>query len=199
MKLLTSDEMRALEKRADASGVSYHKMMERAGLAVAQAVREGREPRQSPRVAVLVGPGNNGGDGLVVARHLAKWGYQVAVYLAKARPPDDENLQLAAQAGAHVVADEEDATLKLFRRIVAECDIFVDALFGTGVSRPIEARFREILLLAGEQISARRAGADGFANFAGDSAWVKDIPEPAPARGPWVGTFVHVSPRFVQE
>lgn len=186
MKIVTADEMRALEKQADASGVSYHDMMERAGLAVAQAIRSAHDAKKRPRVAVLVGPGNNGGDGLVAARHLAKWGYQVAVYLAKARPPDDENLALAAQAGAHIVAADNDAKLALFRRMVAECDIFVDALLGTGVSRPIEGRFRDILLAAAEQIASRRSAAPRFANFAGGMAWPKEPPEPAPSSAPHV-------------
>jgi len=46
--------MRALEQRADASGVSYHEMMERAGLAVAQVIHEARDAKKFPRVAVLV-------------------------------------------------------------------------------------------------------------------------------------------------
>lgn len=186
MKILTADEMRTLEKQADAAGVSYHDMMERAGLAVAQAVRAARDAKKHPRVAVLVGPGNNGGDGLVAARHLAQWGYQVAVYLAKARPPDDENLALAAQAGAHIVAGDNDANLALFRRMVAECDIFVDALLGTGVSRPIEGRFRDILLAAGGQIAARRPTAPKFVNFSQGLAGAKDAPEPVLQTAPWV-------------
>ncbi|GAB4402034.1 MAG: bifunctional ADP-dependent NAD(P)H-hydrate dehydratase/NAD(P)H-hydrate epimerase [Anaerolineales bacterium] len=185
MKILTADEMRALEKQADASGVSYHDMMERAGLAVAQAIRAARDAKEHPRVAVLVNPGNNGGDGLVAARHLAKWGYQVAVYLAKARPPDDENLALAAQAGAHIVVGDNDAKLALFRRMVAECDIFVDALLGTGVSRPIEGRFRDILLLAAEQVALRKGAAPRFGNFGG-VAWPKEPPEPAPSAAPYI-------------
>jgi NAD(P)H-hydrate epimerase len=161
-------------------------MMERAGLAVAQAIREARDAKRFPRVAVLAGPGNNGGDGLVAARHLAKWGYQTAVYLAKPRAADDENLRLAAQAGAHIVSGDTDASLKVFRRIVSECDIFVDALLGTGVSRPIEGRFRDILLLAGQQIAARKAHAPQFASSAGGMASVKSAPEPVTALSPWV-------------
>jgi NAD(P)H-hydrate epimerase len=186
MKIVSADEMRALERQADAAGVSYHEMMERAGLAVAQAIREARDAKRFPRVAVLAGPGNNGGDGLVAARHLAKWGYQTAVYLAKPRAADDENLRLAAQAGAHIVSGDTDASLKVFRRIVSECDIFVDALLGTGVSRPIEGRFRDILVLAGEQIAARRQAAPRFANVGGGMASVKSAPEPAPRLSPWV-------------
>jgi hydroxyethylthiazole kinase-like uncharacterized protein yjeF len=186
MKIVTADEMRALEQRANAAGVSYHEMMERAGLAVAQSIREARDTKKFPRVAILVGTGNNGGDGLVAARYLAKWGYQAAVYLAKPRPSDDENLRLAAQAGAHIVAGEDDASLKMLRRIVAECDIFVDALLGTGASRPIEGRFREILLMSGQQIAARKAAAPRFANSPGGIVSVKDVPEPAPLLSPWV-------------
>ncbi len=187
MKVLTAEEMRALEKRADASDISYHQMMESAGLAVAEAIRDQRDPKKFPRVAVLVGPGNNGGDGLVAARHLAHWGYQVAVYLAKARPSDDDNLKLAVEAGAHVVTAEKDSALNVFRRIVAECDVFVDALLGTGVSRPIEGRFRDILLLAREQMASRRAAAENLSDASTGKVWIKE-PPPKPEAAPilWV-------------
>lgn len=185
MKVVTVEEMRALEQRADASGVSYHEMMERAGLAVAEAIRGERDAREFPLVATLVGPGNNGGDGLVAARHLAKWGYQVAAYLTKPRE-NDENLTLAADAGVHVLLADKDPKLRVFGRLVADCDIFVDALLGTGVTRPIEGRFRDILMIAREQIGERRAAAASFANFSRDKRWVKDAPEAAMGHAPFV-------------
>ncbi|MYE05727.1 MAG: bifunctional ADP-dependent NAD(P)H-hydrate dehydratase/NAD(P)H-hydrate epimerase, partial [Chloroflexi bacterium] len=69
MKLLTSAEMRELEARAEAAGVSTDTLMENAGLAVAQEIWMQLGSLEDRRIAVLVGPGNNGGDGLVAARH----------------------------------------------------------------------------------------------------------------------------------
>ena len=80
MKLVTSAQMRALEQHADKSGNTYAMMMERAGRAVADAIALRRDVH-SMRVLVLVGPGNNGGDGLVCARYLQDAGARVAIYL----------------------------------------------------------------------------------------------------------------------
>lgn len=69
MKVVTVEKMRRIEAASDAAGHSYSAMMEQAGRAVAEAILTRREVR-SRRVLVLVGPGNNGGDGLVAARYL---------------------------------------------------------------------------------------------------------------------------------
>ncbi|MEL7675437.1 MAG: NAD(P)H-hydrate epimerase, partial [Chloroflexota bacterium] len=69
-KIVTVDQMRAIEKATDASGHTYADMMDLAGRAVAGRVRELLDGVDAPRVAILVGPGNNGGDGLVAGRVL---------------------------------------------------------------------------------------------------------------------------------
>ncbi len=79
MYVYTIQQMLALEKASDEAGHSYAAMMEQAGGAVAQAImtRLGDAAEARKRVVVLVGPGNNGGDGLVAARELSKQGYSV--------------------------------------------------------------------------------------------------------------------------
>jgi NAD(P)H-hydrate epimerase len=75
--------MRAIEKAADAAGLTYAQMMENAGRAIAEAILA-RVPQLTEKsVVVLVGPGNNGGEGLVAGRILADAGAQVAPYLTK--------------------------------------------------------------------------------------------------------------------
>ena len=69
MKLVTVDQMRRIEAASDALGHTYAAMMERAGSAVARVIQARLDVR-GRRILVLVGPGNNGGDGLVAARHL---------------------------------------------------------------------------------------------------------------------------------
>ena len=105
MRVLSTQQMRRLEQGAEAGGVSTDTLMERAGLAVASWAW--RTMRIGDDVLVLVGSGNNGGDGLVAARHLQAWGAQVVLYLCTARRPD---LLLAetAEAGAQVVDSNDD-------------------------------------------------------------------------------------------
>ena len=73
MKLVTVEQMRRIEQSSDAAGHSYAAMMERAGTAVASAI-ESHATVRDKSILVLVGPGNNGGDGLVAARALRKVG-----------------------------------------------------------------------------------------------------------------------------
>ena len=79
MKIVTVQQMQAIESRSETAGVSTDALMDRAGLAVAQRVRHHWGPVTGVRMVILVGPGNNGGDGLVTARHLQRWGASVAV------------------------------------------------------------------------------------------------------------------------
>src|SRR5881409_3855918 len=95
--------MKALEQAAGVLGMAASALMENAGRAVAEQVAD-RFPRStSPNVEVLVGPGNNGGDGLVVARHLHEAGYGVAVYLCSRPSFDDAKEKLVRQRGIPVL------------------------------------------------------------------------------------------------
>src|SRR5437899_484209 len=73
------------------SGVPVARLMENAGLAVAQEVWLLLGEMADRRIVVLAGPGNNGGDGLVAARHLKDWGADVSVVLIKPHATDDPN------------------------------------------------------------------------------------------------------------
>jgi hydroxyethylthiazole kinase-like uncharacterized protein yjeF len=145
MKLVTADQMRALEQRADASGNTYAMMMERAGKAVADAILARHDPRDL-RVLVLVGPGNNGGDGLVCARYLRDAGARVALYVWKrTERADDENFRLCRERHLPVTRAEDDAHFAALKDFLADTDIIVDALLGTGVARPIDGLLKELL------------------------------------------------------
>jgi hydroxyethylthiazole kinase-like uncharacterized protein yjeF len=155
VKLLTVEQMRAVEQAADASGLSYATMMENAGRAVASWLQQHGDQGQS--VIVLVGPGNNGGDGLVAARHLQQAGFRVSVYIWKRDVGKDQNWDLAQRAGISVVWSEKDRGCAQLRPLVAEADWVVDALLGTGVSRPISGKLKEILTTVSDEISKRRS------------------------------------------
>lgn len=122
--ILTTEQMRAAEGAAIAAGTPETELMERAGRALAEAVRLYAGPRET---LVLCGPGNNGGDGYVAARHLAALGYPVRV-AALAEPTADAAKWARGKWSAPVepFADAKPAP------------ILIDCLFGTGLSRGLE-------------------------------------------------------------
>lgn len=137
--------MRELEKRADAGGSTFAMMMERAGTLTAQAMIE-CWPVQGRRVLVLVGPGNNGGDGLVCARLLSDAGAQIHLYLWKREPGDEDvNWRMCRERGIEFTRAEEDKGLARLRQELERANFVVDAFLGTGMTRPIQGLLKDIL------------------------------------------------------
>lgn len=126
--LLTVGEMAAADRAAVSRGVPSLQLMEAAGAAVARMVQR---HHHNGTVLVLCGPGNNGGDGFVAARHLAKAGRSVTVALLGARE--------ALKGDAAAMAQRWDApVLPATPLLVMQADVIVDALFGAGLSKPLE-------------------------------------------------------------
>ena len=145
MKLVTTAEMRALEAAAEAAGVSVAQLMENVGLAVAQEVWMTLGTLEDRRILILAGPGNNGGDGLVAARHLYEWGAQIAVYLLRPRAPDDPHVKALADLGVPLVSPQDDPGCETLEQFLSVAELVVDALLGTGASRPVAGDLAEIL------------------------------------------------------
>jgi hydroxyethylthiazole kinase-like uncharacterized protein yjeF len=158
VKLVSVDEMKRLEQAANASGHSYAAMMEQAGQAVARAIQQ-RMDVKSKRVLVLVGPGNNGGDGLVAARHLGQANVQIVCYLWKPRSDDDPNLKKVREQNVHCLLSEDDGDYRTLRKALQNAHVIIDALLGTGISRPIEGQLKEILEVVRQIVQERRATA----------------------------------------
>ena len=133
-ELLTCEQMALADAWAMDNGVAGSVLMERAGLAVVQAV----QARWSPRpVVVLCGPGNNGGDGYVIARRLSEAGW--AVRVATSHPPAG----LKGDALHHAVLwlkspDGRAGPEALEPSVLDGAALVVDALFGAGLARPLE-------------------------------------------------------------
>ena len=135
--LLTPKEMDCADHKAIAGGISGADLMEAAGHAAADAVMA----RWSPRpVAVLCGPGNNGGDGFVAARYLTEAGWPVSLTLLGRR--EDLKGDAAYHAGTWASVIEPFSP-----DIFCDKGIIIDAIFGSGLSRPVDG-------LAGQMISA---------------------------------------------
>ncbi len=123
-------QMRAADAGAIEHGVPGIDLMERAGAAVAAAIRE---HYAQARILVLCGPGNNGGDGFVLARCLreAGWPVVIATLDDPAMLKDDAAIARDRWAGA---------THRLDSALLTGGELVVDALFGAGLARPIEGR-----------------------------------------------------------
>ncbi|MGY2736883.1 NAD(P)H-hydrate dehydratase [Sphingomonas sp. UYP23] len=128
--LLTPAQMGAADRAGQAAGISGRSMMEAAGAAVAVAVG-GRWSMQP--VTVLCGPGNNGGDGFVVARHLEAAGWPVKVALLGTRE------KLTGEA-AHAAAIWNGELIPFDPESLDGAGIVVDAIFGAGLARPLEGQ-----------------------------------------------------------
>jgi NAD(P)H-hydrate epimerase len=148
MRVLTSAQMRDADRRTiDDVGIPSAVLMENAGRQVVAAMAPLLEP--GDRVAVVCGKGNNGGDGFVVARVLVAKGVESCVYLlAPASEIEGDaraNLLALDAVGVPVidVADPDAWTAHLAE--ICACDVVVDALFGTGLTRPLEGRWRTVV------------------------------------------------------
>jgi len=133
--VLTVAETYAADAAAAEAGAAGVELMENAGRAVAEAVRARWQPRP---VAVLCGPGNNGGDGFVAARHLSEAGWPVKLALL------GEMSDLKGDAAHHAAAWGGEV-LELSPAVLEDGSLVIDALFGAGLSRPLEGAARETL------------------------------------------------------
>ena len=148
VKVVSAAQMRRIEDRSEALApfpVSKDTLMENAGLEVARSVRRRLGHLPGVRVVMLVGPGNNGGDGLVAARHLHRWGARVLAYLCGHRPSPDPKLDALREIGTAIVRASDDEGLTLLREWLALAHAAVDSVLGTGRSRPIEGPLASIL------------------------------------------------------
>ncbi|MDK9697770.1 MAG: NAD(P)H-hydrate dehydratase, partial [Siculibacillus sp.] len=144
---LTPAEMGRADRLTIEAGTAGIRLMEAAGRAVADAV--GHRHAVGARVAVLCGPGNNGGDGFVAARILRERGYIVSLALLGERAGLTGDAASAAERWFGAV---EPATASGVARLLAGATVVVDALYGAGLSRPLDGEARAIV----ETVNAAR-------------------------------------------
>lgn len=137
MRIVTAAEMRSLEEAAFARGVEAPALMQQAGAGVARVIRE-MVGHTGARVVVLLGPGNNGGDGVVAARTLASEGFHVSVWSLAARA----DLETPNRQGLSVLASED-----ALRAALGEADVVLDAILGTGARPGLPANIAAVTRL----------------------------------------------------
>jgi ADP-dependent NAD(P)H-hydrate dehydratase / NAD(P)H-hydrate epimerase len=144
MKALTAAEMREVDRQTTARfGIPGLQLMESAGQQVCDVIlrwlggRRSPELRQELKISILCGKGNNGGDGLVVARHLKVTGIEPKVYFfgdpAKLTGDASENFQRWRTAGGTVTPVDSEMKWEKVSAAIANSDVIVDALLGTGL------------------------------------------------------------------
>jgi hydroxyethylthiazole kinase-like uncharacterized protein yjeF len=136
LELLTAEEMGEADRLTIDGGIPGLTLMENAGRAVAEDLEQ-RFP-DAGTVVVLCGPGNNGGDGFVAARHLLERGYQVRLGFNG----DPERLPADAATNAGHYPGRRDP---LSPELLSGADVVVDGLFGAGLARPIEGAFATLI------------------------------------------------------
>ena len=148
--------MRRIEDACEAQGVPKDTLMEKAGLATAVVARNLMGGAAGRKIVVLVGPGNNGGDGLVAARFLAGWGASVTAWTTPTTREEHPKTSLAKSAGVSIRPITAES-LDGLRNDLQSCHVVLDAVLGIGRSRPLEGLVREAMLLLRSVKDSRRA------------------------------------------
>ncbi len=157
MQLVTRADMRAIEAAADAGGLPYADMMYLAGHSVAAAAEELLDGAPAI-VVVLIGPGSNGGDGLVASLALADAGHIIRALVWRRDPGDGLLAEAAANGAIEILGADAPEATETLAGWLAEADLVVDALLGTGTDRPIDGDLAEILDTVSEAVDGEPDG-----------------------------------------
>ncbi len=157
MKIVTVAQMVAMEQATHAAGFSYEQMMAAAGGALAETIAE-QGPFSKP-ILFLIGPGNNGGDGLVACARLQTQGAPALPYIWKRKRGADP----LSEAVSDAIWAEQDPGYERLAALAAQAGIIVDALLGTGNIRPIAGDLAQLLIVVRQAMAT--SGHDHPARF----------------------------------
>lgn len=145
MRIVSVEQMRALEKEANARGLSYRQMMINAGRELAFHVFAWFFDSENRVALGLVGSGNNGGDTLIALTNLIEQGWKAAAYLVKPRPKEDEWLIAFQRKGGKVLHRETDEDYFKLKEWLNKAEVLLDGVLGTGVHLPLEREVANLL------------------------------------------------------
>lgn len=145
MKLVTVAQMRAIEKEADASGLSYAEMMKNAGRGLAELLHALGQEQGWDEVTGLVGPGNNGGDTLVALAWLAEAGWRTHAWLLNRKSGQDELAARYLSAGGELTDSAVDRDHEILNAYLNQSDVLLDGLLGTGIKLPLKKEAARVL------------------------------------------------------
>jgi NAD(P)H-hydrate epimerase len=141
--------MLAVERSADASGLSYDAMMRNAGRGIADWVHEHIPCGRS--VVGLIGSGNNGGDTIIALTWLAQWGLRTTAFLVKPRGDDPLLGEYLLQGGA-VVDLSENTNLEFFEAALIPSAVLLDGILGTGLKLPLRGTLLKVMSSVSERV-----------------------------------------------
>jgi ADP-dependent NAD(P)H-hydrate dehydratase / NAD(P)H-hydrate epimerase len=141
MKLVTVSQMQAIEREADAYGLTYDQMMQNAGQGLANTLLELYAGEEELEVVGLVGPGNNGGDTLVALTALTNEGWKARAYLAKRKK--DDLVKQFVESGGEILSG--DGAFEKLAAAIENADILLDGVLGTGIGLPLKKDVAEVL------------------------------------------------------
>ena len=148
MRIVSVSEMVAIEKKANAAGLRYDRMMQNAGFSLAEIVmgRYGNSPNK--QVLGMVGPGNNGGDTLIALAFLQRAGWKATALLAKERVKDDPLIETVAEQGGEIIQFNAIEQKEILAPVFRASSVILDGLLGTGFKLPLRGNIAEILIWA---------------------------------------------------
>ncbi|HET9487576.1 MAG TPA: NAD(P)H-hydrate dehydratase [Chryseosolibacter sp.] len=214
MRILNTKQIRELDAYTiQHEPIASIDLMERAAHAFADWFATRVEPVK--KVGVVCGTGNNGGDGLAVARILHEWGFPVKVWIIKGGAGESDDFKV----------NYERLPVRLERREIHhenellsfdECDVLVDALFGSGLSRPVEGLYSSVIDLMNRSPALRIAvdiPSGLMADAHSSGAIIKAdytvcfqvpklaffLPECYPYTGEWVLVDIGLHKKFIKE
>ncbi len=166
MKVASVRQLRAIEAAADRSVMSYERMMQNAGAAASACLQRHCAIDNATRIVILIGKGNNGGDGLVMARDLARTtDADIRLYLLEARDLSDKNYQAALSDGLPLTVATDDCGGQSLTRFIMNTDILVDAVLGIGGRPPLRGEASKLLVAVNECLRGRAKEAEKRHNF----------------------------------
>ncbi|RPI48138.1 MAG: NAD(P)H-hydrate epimerase, partial [Acidobacteria bacterium] len=150
MRVLNAAQMRDADRQTiEEIGIPSMVLMENAGRQIVAALEATYDDLNDRHVAVLCGPGNNGGDGFVVARTLHQRAVDVSVFvvatLAAVKGDARLNLEILGRLGLTVVEISDEHAWDLHFSEISQCDLIVDAIFGTGLKSPLAGMMETVV------------------------------------------------------
>jgi ADP-dependent NAD(P)H-hydrate dehydratase / NAD(P)H-hydrate epimerase len=149
MRVLNAAQMRDADRQTiDDIGIPSMVLMENAGRQVVAALEAAYDDLTERHAAVLCGPGSNGGDGFVVARTLHQRGVEVSVFvigtMTAIKGDARLNVEILGRLGLSVVEISDEQSWELHFSEISQCDLIVDAIFGTGLKSPLSGMMETV-------------------------------------------------------
>lgn len=150
MKVATAEQMQELDRKAiEIYGIPGIVLMENAGRGAAEVISHSFPDLQKKKIAIIAGKGNNGGDGLVIARYLMNRGMSVKVYLLtdpkSLRGEAETNFNIFHRMKGEIVPLPSSKDYIKMKRDLERFDLLVDGIFGTGLDAEVRGYYREVI------------------------------------------------------